>query len=481
MLRAHLPFSTAMNSTDTSISYPKCPDLTAYWQLRKLPNAKHFSLKAKGIDLRHNFNDKEAFALQHFNGKWTVVQIQKRAQKHFAKKLPPNFVRELIEKLIALDILESASEPENRGIQLKSSIELISHPEGHWILRNPEDITHMQLCPRGKTIVEQLQAYPPEEIVKQGEFQPAEIKDILGQLRVTAMIAGTKPPQPPKKKFNPLQLLFFRIKLFNPDPYLLTPAKLLAWIWTKPFFLILCAFLSLSTVVGLNHRAHILLTGQTLWQNYGATLIISFGLLAVLVVTIHELGHALTLKHYNGIVPEVGLLFMFMMPAAYTNTSDSYCLVKRRQRVFVVGAGILTQLTVGGTAFWLWQISVESSWLYQSSYLLLIAALFTIAVNLNPLARFDGYHLLVALTGINNLRKRSFDYYRDLLTFTSIEEPKQIQPILAAYAPFSFAYIIFVFGSIFRLIIHWSLDNIPMMAFLLLLAWAIYYFFPRQD
>ncbi|MGC1245893.1 MAG: hypothetical protein WA865_06740 [Spirulinaceae cyanobacterium] len=472
----------AMNLAETTLSYHKqlCPDLTTYWQLRHSPDSEGFFLRAKGLNLCHSFSSKEAFVLQHFNGKWTVDKIQKRSQKHFSGQVSSNFVEELLEKLVSLDIVVPASELEARGIQLKPCVEFILHPEGHWILRNPEDITHIQVCPRGKAIVEQLQAYSPEEIVKQGEFQPAEIKDILGQLRVTAMIAGTKPPQPPKKKFNPLQLLFFRVKLFNPDPYLLTPAKLLAWIWTKPFFLILCAFLSLSTVVGLNHRAHILLTGQILWQNYGATLIIPFGLLAVLVVTIHELGHALTLKHYNGIVPEVGLLFMFMMPAAYTNTSDSYCLVKRRQRVFVVGAGILTQLTVGGIAFWLWQISVESSWLYQSSYLLLIAALFTIAVNLNPLARFDGYHLLVALTGINNLRKRSFDYYRNLFTFTPTEEPKQTQPILAAYAPFSFAYIIFVFGSIFRLIIHWSLDNIPITAFLLLLAWAIYYFFPRQ-
>lgn len=470
------------NLAATSIgNYRQCPDLTVYWHLKHSPDSEHFYLKAKELNLRHNFSAQEAFALQHFNGKWTLEQVQKRTQKHFPEQIPSEFLEELLEKLISLNILEPATEPEQRGLQLKPSVELIPHPEGHWILRNPEDVTHMQLCPRGKALVEQLQKESPETLVKQGEFQPAEIKDILGQLRVTAMIARTKPPKPPKKKFNPLQLLFFRIKLFNPDPYLKAPAQLLAWIWTKPFFLFLCTFLSWSAVVGLNQREHILLTGQLFWQNYGATLIIPFGLLAVLVVTIHELGHALTLKHYGGIVPEIGLLFMFLMPAAYTNTSDSYCLVKRRQRVFVVGAGILTQLVVGAIALWLWHISLESSWLYQSSYLLLVAALFTIAINLNPLARFDGYHLLVALTGINNLRKRSFDYYRNLLTFTPTEEPKQTQPILAAYAPFSFAYIIFVFGSIFRLIIHWSLDNIPMMAFLLLLAWAIYYFFPRTN
>ncbi|MBW4650638.1 MAG: hypothetical protein KME06_18400 [Kastovskya adunca ATA6-11-RM4] len=204
-----------------------------------------------------------------------------------------------------------------------------------------------------------------------------------------------------------------------------------------------------------------------------------FGLLAMLVVTIHELGHALTLKHYGGIVPEIGLLFMFLMPAAYTNTSDAYCLVKRRQRVFVVAVGVLTQLVIGAIALWLWHLSVESSWLHPTSYLLLVASLFTVALNLNPLAKFDGYYLAVALTGINNLRSRSFELYANLLKGSPIEERKSDRLVLATYAPFSLLYILCVFGSLFSFVTHWTLANIPMTAFVLLLVWAIYYIFPR--
>jgi len=197
----------------------------------------------------------------------------------------------------------------------------------------------------------------------------------------------------------------------------------------------------------------------------------------MLVVTLHELGHAFTLKHYNGIVPEFGLLFMFLMPAAYTNTTDSYCL-SRFKRILVVGAGIICQLIIAAIAFWLWQSS--ANWLATASYLLMVAALFTIALNLNPLAKFDGYYLAVALTGINNLRTRSFQFYGNLLRRNPSPEPRHNRLILATYAPFSFLYILFIFSSLFTLITNWTLTNIPFWTITLLTIWAIYYYFPQK-
>jgi putative peptide zinc metalloprotease protein len=201
----------------------------------------------------------------------------------------------------------------------------------------------------------------------------------------------------------------------------------------------------------------------------------------MLVVTLHELGHAFTLKHYGGIVPEVGLLFMLLIPAAYTNTTDSYRLVKGRQRVLVIAAGVIFQLIIAACALWLWNISVSGSWLATTSYLLMVAALFTVAVNLNPLAKFDGYYLAVALTGINNLRTRCFGLYANLLRRQPIQESSRDALILAAYAPLSFVYLLTVIGFIFYRVTDWSLTNIPTLAFTLLTLWAIYFYFPTNS
>ena len=204
-------------------------------------------------------------------------------------------------------------------------------------------------------------------------------------------------------------------------------------------------------------------------------------MLTAIVVTLHELGHAFTLKHYKGIVPEVGLMFMMLMPVAYTNTTDQYGLPKRRQRALVVGAGVLCQLTIGAVAFWVWNASATGTGLWTTSYLLMVAALLTVAVNLNPLARFDGYYLTVALTGINNLRRRSFQFYQDLFNAQPSPEQGSDRWVLAAYAPLSFLYILGVFGFLLMRLGDWTLSHMPMTALVLLIAWAVYFWMPSAE
>jgi len=523
----HQDFSMGeeVESSETSL----CPDITPYWQLARPSSSQQRILTGKTTNLRYLVTAAESFALQYFTGKLTVTQVQQRCEKQFESDIPPNFVLRLLEKLLRWGVIvDSSSVPEDfllerQGRQgrhggqgsvgssplstlsspsplspedpplspspsppipqspLKPCLQWIAHPEGYWILRNREDVTFLQVDSRSQQAISLLGTLPPEEIARQSGLSPQHLNYLMQLLAATGMLRGTKPQKPPKKKFHPLQLLFFKVPLFNPDPWLGLPAKLLRGVWTRSFFWFLVVFLSTSAAVGLNLRSEILLAGSSLWEAQGGTLLLPFALLAVSVVTLHEFAHALTLKHYGGIVPEVGFLFMFLMPAAYTNTSDSYCLVKRRQRVFVVGAGVLCQLAIGAMALWLWLLSVSSSWLHPTSYLLLVAALFTIAVNLNPLAKFDGYYLAVALTGINNLRSRSFEFYRNWLTGKPIAEKPEDCRVLAAYAPLSFLYILVVFGSLFFFVTYWIFDQIPLTAMFLLLAWSIYYFFPRSE
>jgi putative peptide zinc metalloprotease protein len=235
-------------------------------------------------------------------------------------------------------------------------------------------------------------------------------------------------------------------------------------------------FLTASLIIGHSQRAEIAHLGQQLWQHQGSGLIIPFGLTTAAVVTLHELGHAFTLKHFGGIVPEIGLLLMCLFPAAYTNSSDAYIL-PRWQKSLVIGGGILVQLILGAIGLLFWNLSHSGTWLHTGSYLLLCASLLTVAINLNPLARLDGYYLAMALTGINNLRSRAFGFYRDLFTGKPSSEPEHTRPILLLYAPLSLVYIWFVFGFLFLRIFTWCLDTIPVTAGLLLAIWAVYYFF----
>ncbi|USR91417.1 M50 family metallopeptidase [Phormidium yuhuli AB48] len=448
-----------------------CPDLRPYWQLAKVKQDTRVVLRCPQTGQRHVFSEWEGFALRYFQGHYTVENVQQRCQAEFSL-VDSQLVCHLIRKLIHKGILACEQIPPGNGPRLKSCVQWIEHPDGYWILRNPEDGTYLQVSRRDQAaIAAQVGNGPPSP----RPISPQKWQQLLQMLGSTGMLEGTERQKPPKGKFNPLQLLFFKIPLINPDRWLDRHINKLRWIWTKPVSLLLLAVLSASLVTGIAQSPAILQLGTQLWSQHRAAILIPFILLAMLVVSIHELGHAFTLKHYGGVVPEIGLLFMCLFPAAYTNTSDSYCL-SRWKRVQVVAAGVLTQILIAAMALWLWILAVPRSSLYIGSYLLMLAALFTIALNLNPLAKFDGYHLAVAATGINNLRSRSFKFYQRLFQGKPRRETAADAKVLALYAPLSLFYICSVFGFLFLRLSHWTLTNIPAIALFVITIWAIYYF-----
>ncbi len=462
-----------------------CPDIRAYWKLRKIRDVDQFLLQELDGKRQFPLSPAEGFALQYFTGRYKVEQLQERCNQEFGDLVPSNFVLELLEKLVELGILaphtgDCAPTLIAPGPCLKPGVQWFEHPDGHWILRNAEDFTFLQVNDFGKAVSEELGWLPQTAILQKYDITLDELKQLLKLLTLTGMLVGTKPQKLLRGKFTPLQLLFFVVPLFNPDAWLTQHVNCLRWIWTRTFAFILLVFLACSAVVGLSQQAEIVSMGQDLWQYYRASLVLPFGILAMLVVSIHELSHAFTLKYYGGIVPEMGLLFMLLIPAAYTDTTDGYCLMKRSQRVLVVGAGVLCQLTIGAIALWLWNLSASGTWLHTGSYLLMVAALFTVAINLNPLAKFDGYYLAVALSGINNLRDRSFKFYTNLFCGQPIREKQQIQWVLALYAPLSLTYTLFIFSFLLFQVLDWSLMNLSIWPLILLILWAIYFYFPTS-
>ncbi|MGG6298065.1 hypothetical protein ACQ4M4_27035 [Leptolyngbya sp. AN02str] len=389
----------------------------------------------------------------------------------------------LLQKLINLGILEQSNAstvslppPKNPPYtpRLKPTVEWIEHEDGYWILRNPEHLTFLQVDAQTKGVIEQFGYVPLRDIAQQQGRD--RVKPLLQQLTATGMFEGTSPPKPKQGKWTPLQLLNIKVPLCNPDQWLTRHIQPIQWIWTQQFFITLLCFLAFTAVFVLHHQSDIALTTQQSLSHLTPTLILSFIVFSVLVIALHELAHAFTLKRYNGTVPEIGIMLMLLMPIAYTNTTDQYRLPKRRQRGLVVGAGVLCQLLLGAIAFWVWSGAATGSWLWTAAYLMMMAAVVTVAINLNPLAKFDGYYLAIALSGINNLRQRSFEFYKHVFTLQPSHETAGDRWILAAYAPFSLMYVLMVFGVLIIKIAAWILATIPITAALLLALWAIYYF-----
>jgi putative peptide zinc metalloprotease protein len=136
-------------------------------------------------------------------------------------------------------------------------------------------------------------------------------------------------------------------------------------------------------------------------------------LAAILPLVIHELGHALTVKHFGREVPRGGLMLFFGMPAAFVETTDIW-LESKRARLTVTWNGPYTGLILGGAASILIYSFPFAAW---NSMLFKMAgiAYLMVFMNVNPLLKLDGYYLLSDILNIPSLRERSFAFVREQL------------------------------------------------------------------
>ncbi len=223
-----------------------CPDLSAHWQIDdQLYHSGQVILQAKIGNRRYQFEAIEGYALKHFTGKYTARQVLNRCRSHFNKFIPAEFIVKLLQQLTDWEILLTTPEIEgekpvsdavspqvtNNGIQLKSSLEWIYHPEDYWILRNPENLTNLQIDNFDKEIISQLQLISIPAIANQYDITLEELQYLLQMLAGAGMLEGINPQKPPKK-FNLMQLFYYQIPVFNPDAWLTKHIDKLRWIWT---------------------------------------------------------------------------------------------------------------------------------------------------------------------------------------------------------------------------------------------------------
>lgn len=141
-----------------------------------------------------------------------------------------------------------------------------------------------------------------------------------------------------------------------------------------------------------------------------ATLEGAFGLAIALFVVkaFHELGHAYVAAHFGCRVPTIGLALVMLAPMLYTDVTDAWRLVDRRKRVLIDAAGVAVELAIACIATLLWAILPDGTARTIALLLATTSWVMSVAVNLNPFMRFDGYYILADAVGIANLQPRAF-------------------------------------------------------------------------
>ncbi|WP_420065143.1 HlyD family efflux transporter periplasmic adaptor subunit [Pectobacterium colocasium] len=264
--------------------------------------------------------------------------------------------------------------------------------------------------------------------------------------------------------------LFFRIPLWHPDRFLGATLP-----WVEPFFS--RTFLKLTLLVAV---LGLFLAGRQ-WETFKHTFLHFFtlegaalaGLTLCVTKILHEFGHAYTCKRFGARVATMGIAFLVMMPVLYTDTSGSWKLTRRRQRMAIGAAGMMTELVLAAWATLAWSF-LPDGMLRSAAFMLATTTwIMTLAINLSPLMRFDGYFLLSDALQVPNLQNRGFaigrwqmrEWLFGLGDAPPEHFPRWLQRTLVGYAFAVWIYRFFLFTGIAILVYHMAFKLLGMLLF----------------
>ncbi|WP_431854301.1 HlyD family efflux transporter periplasmic adaptor subunit [Azospirillum sp.] len=253
--------------------------------------------------------------------------------------------------------------------------------------------------------------------------------------------------------------LSIRLPLVRPDRILVATLPLVSLLYTRTFL----ALTVLAALLG----GHLALRQ---WDAFRTTFLHFFSLEGALLSAValtgakvlHELGHAYTARRLGCRVPSMGVVFLVLWPVLYTDVSEAWKLPSRRQRLAIGAAGLAAELVLAAYATLAWSFLPDGP--LRSAVFLLASStwLLTLAVNLNPLMRFDGYFLLSDWLDVPNLQDRAFALarwrLREALFGFGDPAPEVFAPrtrrILLVYAYATWVYRFFLFLGIALLVYH---------------------------
>lgn len=272
--------------------------------------------------------------------------------------------------------------------------------------------------------------------------------------------------------------LFFRIPLVRPDGFL---RRTLPWVrgLASPLF---AGLLLLAGLVG-----GWLVARQ--WQTFLHTFLHFFSLEGAVLFAValtgakvlHEFGHAYTACHYGCRVPTMGVAFMVLWPVLYTDTTEAWKLPSRRQRLILAGAGIAAEMGLAALALLAWSFLPEGPGRSVAFVLASSTWIMTLAINLNPFMRFDGYYLLADGLDIPNLQDRAFAlarwWLREALFGLGRPRPEVFPPrverILVVYAFGTWIYRFFLFLGIAFLVYGLAFKLLGLLLMAVEIGWFI--------
>jgi putative peptide zinc metalloprotease protein len=248
-------------------------------------------------------------------------------------------------------------------------------------------------------------------------------------------------------------IMYFRMRLFNPDRMLTWLEPIMRPILNRWGFLAWCAWIGLGLYFLIPNLGDLMSGFESALapSNWG-------WLIVVFIVSkaLHETGHGVICKRFGGQVPEFGMMLLVLFPAPYVDASACWAFSNKWRRMAVGAGGMIFELALATAAVLVW-VNADGGLVKQIAYnVIFTASISTVLFNANPLMRFDGYYILSDLLEVPNLMQRSmnqikFYFQRYVYRIKDARPPTTVgaeRVILTIYGIAALAYRIFLFVSI---------------------------------
>lgn len=313
-----------------------------------------------------------------------------------------------------------------------------------------------------------------------------EVVQLLGQLNLSNLLQYDAQPsddslfdrlikrKSKERKALMMGFLSIKIPLIDPDRFLNRSLPAIRLIFS-PWGLI--AYLALLLWGG---KALIDASDRLFDQSAGLLAPSNLGLLYLgflVSKALHEISHAAVCKRFGGEVHTLGVMLLIFAPMPYVDASATWGFRSRTERVMVGLAGVAAELALAAVAAILWANTAPGTFNSLAYNVIFVASVSTLVFNLNPLLRFDGYHMLVDLIEMPNLFQRSRDQLKYLGERYLLRLP-QAQPVartpregvlLPLYGVTSIVYWLLLMSTIVFFIAEEYLDLGVALAILLVI------------
>lgn len=273
-----------------------------------------------------------------------------------------------------------------------------------------------------------------------GAQGPARLARLLSDLGERGFLRGVQSSAPKLPIAVPTSRL---ARLFKPrekvipgvGAFVETLYRRAGWVlFTRPAQ----AFLAALIVAGLASFVGLIL------GRYGTPFVVAskFGVGGVVffagrlvVVSIHEVAHGLTMASFGRRVERAGLKLIAIFPYAFVDTSEAW-FEPRRRRIAISAAGPVSDFSVGAL-FALLCLLLPAGTTRDILFNLAFAAYVGGFFNLNPFIERDGYHILVDVLREPGLRRRAKEQLSRRLSGRGVSTDS---PVLARYSVFGLGW-----------------------------------------